>query len=68
MPNEGEMVSDGDPILTPVTEETTDENGNTVVVGYPPGSVEGWTGTPVTSESDSPGAGVGVEPPEGEGA
>jgi hypothetical protein len=69
MPDEGVMTPDGDPILTPVTEETTDDNGNTVVTGYPPGSTTGYTGTPGTSpEGSGPGIGIGIEAPEGEGA
>lgn len=63
---EGEMVPDGDPIIVPVTEETVDEDGNTVVTGYPPGSTEGYTGTPGVSP-EGPGLGIGIGAPEGDG-
>lgn len=56
MPNEGEMVPDGDTALTPVTETIVDENGNTTVIGYPPGSNQGYVGTPSTE----PGPGLGL--------
>ncbi|MFE9335277.1 hypothetical protein [Streptomyces sp. NPDC007063] len=29
------VIEDGDSWEIPVTEETTDENGNTVIIGYP---------------------------------
>lgn len=67
MPTEGEMTPDGDPVLTPATTETMDENGNTVVTGFPPGSNQYYSGTPGVS-ADGPGLGIGVEAPEGEGA
>ncbi|MGW6920852.1 hypothetical protein ACWGA9_06145 [Streptomyces sp. NPDC054950] len=58
-PVEGEMTPVSDPVVTPVTEVTVDESGNTTVVGYPSGTSESYEGTPGTSAG---GAGVGEIP------
>lgn len=60
---DGEMTPDGDESLTPVTDVTTDADGNTVVIGYPPGSNQGYVGTPVTDPND--GVGIGDSGPQG---
>lgn len=62
---DGDMTPDGDESLTPVTEETTDEHGNTVIIGYPSGSNQGYVGTPITDPNVG---GVGVGGSESEGA
>lgn len=54
-PSTGEVTPAGDPLLTPVTVQTTDDSGNTTVIGYPSGYNQGYTGTP----GESPGGGVG---------
>lgn len=66
----GEGTPDGDPVVTPVTDEYEDDNGNTVVVGYPPGSTAGFTDVPGLDPTGGggPGAGIGNESPGGEGA
>jgi hypothetical protein len=43
-----DATPDGDPVITPVTDESTDADGNTVVVGYPSGVNQGYSGTPGT--------------------
>ncbi|MGW2591665.1 hypothetical protein ACWCXC_15570 [Streptomyces sp. NPDC001515] len=59
-PAEGDMTPDGDPLVVPYTQEYVDDDGNTVIVGYPSGSTTGYTGTPGTS-ADGPGMGVSEE-------
>ncbi|AUG87280.1 hypothetical protein HOS59_gp16 [Streptomyces phage Rowa] len=49
-----------DPVMTPVTDVTVDESGNTTVVGYPPSTNEVYTEQP----SVDPG-GVGALPDGG---
>lgn len=56
MPNE-----ESDPILTPVTRQYYDENGNLVTVGYPPDEVITII---VVDAEDSPGQTV-IDPMEG---
>lgn len=60
-----------DPVFRPVTETRVDENGATVIIGYPSSGSEGsYTGDVGTD----PGVGVGIGAdgregePEGEGA
>jgi hypothetical protein len=43
-----DAVPNGDPVITPATDQSTDDDGNTVVVGYPPGVSEGYSGMPGT--------------------
>lgn len=61
------MTQDGDPVITQVTTETVDENGNVVVTGYPSGMTTGYAGTPITSP-EGPGLGIGIgNEPQGDG-
>lgn len=39
----------GDAVITPVTVETTDDNGNAVVTGFPSGSAFAFEGGFITS-------------------
>lgn len=66
MPDD-EVTQVGDPVVTPVTDETTDEDGNTTVIGYPPGTVINYEGG--VSDPNGPGVGAGQTNPDGsEGA
>lgn len=47
---DGEMLPVGDEMIFPVTTETIDENGNTVLTGYPSGSSQAYVGTPITND------------------
>ncbi|MFF7408699.1 hypothetical protein [Streptomyces lydicus] len=44
-----------DPVVIPSTETTVDENGNTVVTGYPSGGSSTYDGPVSTSPSDGTG-------------
>jgi len=62
MPDSGDVVQATDPIITQVSDEYVDENGNTVIVGYPPSVTVTYTGTAQTECEP-----IGLDPqPSGE--
>ncbi len=66
MPDD-EVTQVGDPLVTPVTDTTTDDNGNTVVIGYPPSTVVVYEGG--VTDPNAPDVGPGQTNPDGsEGA
>jgi len=60
---DGEVVQVTDPIITQVSNEYVNENGNTVIVGYPPSMTIIYEGTPGLGEWDSE---VNLPPPTDE--
>jgi hypothetical protein len=58
----GDATQVGDTVITPVTDTSTDANGNTVVTGYPSGTNEVYSGTP----GESPGGIGNDEEPTGQ--
>lgn len=65
---EDEATQVGDTLVTPVTDETTDDDGNTVVIGYPPTTVTVYEGG-VSDPSAATDVGAGQTNPDGsEGA
>lgn len=60
-------MPEGETTETQVTITTTDENGNTVVTGYPSSSGTNYGAMPVGTSPDGPGVGIGAGPGEPEG-
>lgn len=56
---------EGETTETQVTTTTTDENGNTVVTGYPSSSGTNFGDMPVGTSPNVPGLGIGSGEPEG---
>lgn len=67
MPDDAVQV--GDTWVNPVTDQTTDDKGNTVIVGYPPSTGTNYEGGVSAPPSVGSGLGEGETNPDGsEGA
>ena len=44
-------VTPSDPVMTNVSQEYVNEEGNTVIIGFPPSVDIGYTGTPIVGDT-----------------